>query len=396
MHLSPQDQLTKLSHGIDRLISPDLLLSQLHNAHTQKRPLRVKMGVDPTAPDIHLGHCVGLLKLRQFQDLGHTAILIIGDFTASIGDPSGRNTTRPKLDEATILANAHTYQTQAFKILRREQTEVIWNGSWFKTMSAQALLELLSRRSVSQMLQREDFKNRLEEQQPLGIHEICYPILQGWDSVMIRADVEIGGSDQLFNLLVGRDLQEQSGQPPQSIITLPLLEGTDGIKKMSKSLGNTISVNDPPKEMFGKTMSIPDALTPKWSEILFSQSIDPSIHPMESKKQLAQKIITLFHSPQAAQEAREEFERVFSKQELPNEIPQYTPSSTDLPIIKILVGIGAAPSNSEARRLIQAGAVSINQNKITDPHMLLDYTLPTLILRCGKRFYAKILPPSKL
>ncbi len=394
MHLSPQDQLTQISRGTDRLISPDLLLRQLHNAHTQKRPLRVKMGVDPTAPDIHLGHCVGLLKLRQFQDLGHTAILIIGDFTAGIGDPSGRNTTRPKLDESTILANAHTYQTQAFKILRREQTEVIWNGSWFKKMSAQALLELLSRRSVSQMLQREDFKTRLEEQQPLGIHEICYPILQGWDSVMIQADVEIGGSDQLFNLLVGRDLQEQSGQPPQSIITLPLLEGTDGVKKMSKSLGNTIRVNDTPKDIFGKTMSIPDTLTSKWSQILFGESIDPNVHPMESKKQLAQRIVTLFHSSEAAQEAREEFERVFSKHELPTEIPEYTPSSATLSITKILVEIGATSSNSEARRLIQARAVSINQNKITDPNMQLDYTLPSLILRCGKRFYAKILPPK--
>jgi tyrosyl-tRNA synthetase len=352
------------------------------------------MGVDPTAPDIHLGHCVGLLKLRQFQDLGHTAVLIIGDFTASIGDPSGRNTTRPTLDSASIQANAHTYQEQAFKILRREQTEVVWNGTWFKNMTAQALLELLSRRSVSQMLQREDFKKRLEDQQPLGIHEICYPILQGWDSVMVHADIEIGGSDQLFNLLVGRDLQEQCGQAPQSILTLPLLEGTDGTKKMSKSLGNTIAVNDPPKEMFGKTMSIPDALTAKWSEILFGHTIDPSLHPMEAKKQLAQKIITLFHSSQAAQEAREEFERVFSRGQLPTEISEFTPTSPTLPISKLLVEIGAAASNSEARRLIQAGAVSIDQNKITDPNYIPAYTAETFTLRSGKRFYAKIHRPA--
>jgi tyrosyl-tRNA synthetase len=394
MSLSPEDQLTLLSRGTEHIISPNHLLSQLQKAHKEKQPLRVKMGVDPTAPDIHLGHCVGLLKLRQFQDLGHTAILIIGDFTASIGDPSARNTTRPKLDQATIQANALTYQTQAFKILHREQTEVIWNGSWFKTMSAQALLELLSRRSVSQMLQREDFKNRLQAQQPLGIHEICYPILQGWDSVMVRADVEIGGSDQLFNLLVGRDLQEQCNQPPQSIITLPLLQGTDGTKKMSKSLGNTISVNDTPKEIFGKTMSIPDNLTPQWSQILFGHPIDPNLHPMESKKQLAQKIINLFYPAQAAQEAREEFERVFSKQQLPTQIPEYPLSSLTLPITKILVEIGATTSNSEARRLIQAGAVSINHVKITDPHLQIDFTQAPIILRCGKRFYAQILPPQ--
>ncbi|MDW8348958.1 MAG: tyrosine--tRNA ligase [Verrucomicrobiae bacterium] len=391
MHLSPEEQLAILTRGTERLISPDQLLRQLHSATTKKQPLRVKMGVDPTAPDIHLGHCVGLLKLRQFQDLGHTAVLIIGDFTASIGDPSGRNTTRPTLSRDTILANAHTYQEQAFKILRRDQTEVVWNGTWFNNMTAHTLLELLSRRSVSQILQREDFKSRLESHHPLALHEICYPLLQGWDSVMVKADVEIGGSDQLFNLLIGRDLQEQCHQPPQTIITLPLLEGTDGVHKMSKSLGNTISVNDPPKEMFGRVMSIPDPLTSRWSEILFAETPDPSLHPMEAKKRLAQKIITLFHSASAAQQAREEFERIFSLHQLPTDLPSLTPP-TPLPLTKLLVHIHAAPSNSEARRLILAGAVSINQQKITDPTTTPDYSTP-FILRCGKRFFAQIQPP---
>ncbi|MFQ3671670.1 MAG: tyrosine--tRNA ligase, partial [Verrucomicrobiia bacterium] len=273
--MHPAEQLDLLVHGTETLLSREELLKKL----SEPRPLRVKFGVDPTSPDIHLGHTVPLLKLRQFQDLGHIAILIIGDFTARIGDPTGKNSTRPMLSPEQIQHNARTYEDQAFRILDRNKTEIVWNGSWFDSMNLIDAIRLLAKKTVAQMLQRRDFKERIASGQDVMMHELQYPILQGWDSVMVRADVELGGSDQLFNLLTGRDLQQKEGQSPQVVLTLPILEGTDGTEKMSKSLGNYIGVTEPPASIFGKTMSISDDLMARWMPLLLGRPVNPDAHP---------------------------------------------------------------------------------------------------------------------
>lgn len=336
------------------------------------RLLRVKFGADPTAPDIHLGHAVALRKLRQFQELGHQVVLIIGDFTAMIGDPTGRSTTRPPLTYEEVAANAKTYTEQAFLVLEREKTEVVFNGEWLKAMAFSDVVKLNARVTLQQMLQREDFKNRVAQGQEVRLHELQYPIMQGWDSVVVRADVEIGGSDQLFNMLVGRDLQKEEGQEPQVVMTLPLLEGLDGVKKMSKSLGNYVGLTEAPKEMFGKLMSIPDALMEKYYLLVLGEVLDAALHPMEAKKQLAARCVATYHGEAAARECREDWDLRFSRRDL---------SSADLPVVTLgerhdLLGVvlqayadgfGTAPSGSEVRRLIQQGSVQLNGNKITDP-----------------------------
>lgn len=336
------------------------------------KPLRVKLGVDPTAPDIHLGHAVALRKLRQFQELGHQVVLIIGDFTATIGDPSGRSSTRPPLTHDEVLANAKTFTEQAFLVLDKDKTEIVFNGTWFKNMTFTEVVKLNARVTLQQMLQREDFKNRVAQGQEVRLHEIQYPIMQGWDSVMVRSDVEIGGSDQLFNILVGRDLQKEEGQEPQIVITLPLLEGLDGVKKMSKSLGNYVGLTEPPKEMFGKLMSIPDELMEKYYLLVLGEILDKELHPMEAKKQLAAKCVTIYHSAEAAAECREDWDTRFSKRDL---------NSVELPEVTIgerqdLLGVvqhayadafQLNPSGGDVRRLIQQGSVQLNGEKITDP-----------------------------
>src|ERR1700720_3617805 len=280
--MQPEEALAFLKQGAAQIISED----ELRNKLALGRPLRVKLGVDPTTSDIHLGHTVVLRKLRQFQDLGHQAILIIGDFTGMIGDPSGRSVTRPQLTHQEVIANAATYREQALKILDPTRTETICNGDWFRAMSFEDVIRLNSRVTLQQMLQREDFKARIDNQQPIHAHEIQYPIMQGWDSVMVRSDVELGGTDQLFNILVGRDFQKEENQPQQVVMTMPLLEGLDGVKKMSKSLGNFVGVSEPASEMFGKLMSISDELMAKYYPLLLGREIDPSAHPLEAKKQL--------------------------------------------------------------------------------------------------------------
>jgi len=381
-------QLELLIQGVETIHSKPELFQKLE----EKRPLRIKFGVDPTSPDIHLGHTVPLLKLRQFQDMGHTAVLIIGDFTARIGDPTGKNSTRPMLSEEAIRVNAKTYEEQAFHVLDRSKTEVVWNGSWFDKMTLMDTMRLLARKTVAQTLQRRDFKERMAAGQDVMMHELQYPILQGWDSVMVRSDVELGGSDQLFNLLTGRDLQQQEKQSPQVVMTLPILEGTDGVEKMSKSLGNYIGVTEEPGLMFGKAMSISDELMARWYPVLLGRALDSSAHPMEAKKQLAGEIVGRFHNKDASVAARTEFESKFSKKDLSRvELPEHQVSENPIWIVKLLQDIKACASGGDARRLIQQGGVKLNDEKITDVSVKLDIKGGE-ILQAGKKTFVKLQP----
>lgn len=373
--ISLADQLAPLLAGCAQVLSEKELQAKL----ALGRPLRVKLGVDPTAPDIHLGHTVGLTKLRQFQELGHEAILIIGDFTAMIGDPSGRSATRPHLSHDQVLEHAKTYQEQAFKILDPEKTTVRFNGEWFKGMSFEDVMRLNSRVTLQQMLQREDFRERIDKGLPVRAHEIQYPIMQGWDSVVIQADVELGGTDQLFNILVGRDLQHEEGQHQQVAIMLPILTGLDGTQKMSKSLGNAVGVSEPPSEMFGKLMSISDEQMMEYYRLLLHEAIPEGMHPMEAKKSLAARLTARYHSTADAAHARGEFELRFSKKDLESaDLPAYTPAS-DLPrdIISICADVfervlNIKKSKGDIRRLVEGGSVSWRGEKITDPKAILN------------------------
>ena len=382
--LSPEAQLEQLSRGAAQIISREELLAKLRLG----RPLNVKLGVDPTAPDIHLGFTVGLTKLRQFQDLGHQAILIIGDFTAMIGDPSGRSKARPQLTHDDVMANARTFQQQAYKILDPARTRAAFNGEWFEMMTFEQVMKLNARVTMQQMLQREDFKNRIDAGEPVHLHEIQYPIMQGWDSVMIKADVELGGTDQLFNCLVGRSLQESEGQPPQSILLLPLLEGLDGVNKMSKSLGNYVGVNEPPGEMFGKLMSISDPLMARYYTLLLGEDL-PAGHPMDAKKQLARRLVARYHDDAAAQAALDDFNTRFSKRDLINaDLPVVSfagigPDLLTLVVHAYTAGFGLTRSRSESRRLIEQGSIQLGDEKITDVKATPALT-PGAVLRLDK------------
>src|SRR5499427_8521749 len=310
--MQPDEALALLKQGSAQIINERELRDKL----ALGRPLRVKLGVDPTTSDIHLGHTIVLRKLRQFQDLGHKAILIIGDFTGMIGDPSGRSVTRPQLTHQEAIANAATYREQAFKILDPARTETVCNGDWFRTMSFEDVIRLNSRVTLQQMLQREDFRARIDKQQSIRGHEIQYPIMQGWDSVMVKADVELGGTDQLFNILIGRDFQREEGMPQQVVFLLPILEGLDGSKKMSKSLGNYVAINESPSGMFGKLMSISDELMARYYELLLRRQAPKDVHPLEAKKQLAFEIVETYHSADAAKKMRDEWNTRYSKRDL--------------------------------------------------------------------------------
>ena len=375
----------ELCRGCAEVISRDELRKKL----AAGRPLRVKLGVDPTAPDIHFGHTVSLQKLRQFQDLGHQAILIIGDFTAMIGDPSGRSATRPQLTHDEVLANAKTYQEQAFKVLDPARTEVVFNGEWFKKMNFTDVIRLNSRVTLQQMLQREDFRERMDKAQPIRAHEVQYPIMQGWDSVIIKADVELGGTDQLFNIMVGRDLQKEEGQEPQVAMMLPILEGLDGTQKMSKSLGNSVGVNETPGEMFGKVMSVSDELMARWYVLLLGCEIAKDEHPMAAKKELARALVERFHSAADAARALEEFEKRFSGRDLENaELPSFKPAVGLIDVITAAAEayaqcFGQSKSRSDVRRLVTQGSVQWRGEKVTDPKAMLDLSQPG-ILRLDK------------
>ena len=370
--MSPEQQLTALTKGCAKVLSEKELLEKLRLG----RPLRVKLGVDPTAPDIHFGHTVALEKLRQFQELGHQAVLLIGDFTATIGDPSGRSATRPPLTRDEVLVNAETYTDQAFKILDKSKTEIVHNGDWFRKMTYEEILKLNAKVTLQQMLQREDFRNRVDAGQEVRLHELQYPVMQGWDSVEIRADVELGGTDQLFNILVGRDLQKEAGQAQQVVMVMPLLEGLDGARKMSKSYGNYIGVSDPPQEMFGKLMSVSDELMARYYTLLLGEARDPSGHPMDAKKSLAEKLTARYHGEAAATAARADWDTRFSKKDLSAaELPEI--SLANLPAESTVLTLtahafksafGLEKSNGELRKqFISSGSVQLNGEKLTDP-----------------------------
>ncbi len=365
--MSPENQLAQLRQGAAQIISEPELLAKLR----ENRPLNIKLGVDPTSPDIHLGFTVALQKLRQFQDLGHQAILIIGDFTAMIGDPSGRSSARPQLSHDDVMRNAKTFQTQAYKILDPEKTRVVFNGAWFEIMPFEEVIRLNARVTIQQMMQREDFKTRYEKGVPIYAHELQYPIMQGWDSIRVEADVEIGGTDQLFNILVGRELQREEGKPQQVAFMMPLLAGLDGVQKMSKSLGNYVGVSEAPGEMFGKLMSISDELMARYYPLLLHRAV-PEGHPMEAKKELGRAIVERYHGADVATAALENFNVRFSQRDLERaDLPTFSPSAMTLEPVSLVVeafdsGFGLKKSRGDARRLIEGGSVQWRGEKITD------------------------------
>lgn len=359
------------------------------------RPLRIKLGVDPTAPDIHLGHTVAIEKLRQFQQLGHTAVLIIGDFTATVGDPTGRSTARPPITREEVLANAETYTTQAFKILDPEKTEVVYNGEWFNKMTYVEVLKLNARVTMQQMLQREDFKTRLNEGKEVRLHEIQYPIMQGWDSVMVRSDVEIGGTDQLFNILVGRDFQKEEGMPQQVVMLMPLLEGLDGVKKMSKSSGNYVGVSEPATEMVNKLMSISDELMDKYYLMLLGESRDENAHPRDAKLELARRIAARYHDEASADEAVKLWlERAAGNQESGATEVALSEFDGELTVLSLAskafeVGFNLTKSNGELKKqAIAPGAIQLNGEKLTDPNATVSVAEGD-VLRLSKKHTVK-------
>jgi len=364
--MNMRDQLARLTRGTAQIISEAELAEKL----SANRPLRVKLGVDPTSADIHLGHTVVLRKLRDFQELGHQAILIIGDFTALIGDPSGRSVTRPTITRDEVERNAKTYREQAFKILDQNRTEIVYNSSWLGKLSFEDVIRLNSEVTLQQLLQREDFRARMKSEQPIHAHEIQYPIMQAYDSVMVKADVELGGTDQLFNILLGRDLQKQNGQPQQIVLLTPILEGLDGKQKMSKSLGNYVALNDPPTEMFGKLMSISDELMARYYLLLLSRELPKTKHPLEAKKDLAAEIVATYHSRDAANKAQDEWTRRFSEKRLSEtELPTLPSQSDDLVTIVVngFAANGITKSRTEASRLIKQGSVQLDGAKLRNP-----------------------------
>ncbi|MFH0911441.1 MAG: tyrosine--tRNA ligase [Planctomycetota bacterium] len=396
---SIEEELRLLCRGAEKIYTPEELRQKLAAARAAKRPLRVKLGLDPTAPDIHLGHTVVLRKMRQFQDLGHQAVLIIGDATAKIGDPSGRNATRPPLSDEEIRANLETYLDQVRGILDLARVEVVMNSRFYSAMTFDEVMRLAGKATVARLLERDDFAKRYQGGVPISLHEFFYPLMQGWDSVMVRADVELGGTDQTFNNLVGRDLQRDAGQEPQVVLILPILRGLDGEKKMSKSLGNTIGVTDPPTEMFGKVMSLPDALMREFYVLLTDlpeTEIDRVLRgdPREAKACLGRTVVAAFHSAEAAEAADQEFTRVFSEKQLPDEVPVVSVGPellTDgtLWICRLMVHCGHAQSTSEARRLIEGGAVTLDNERVTNPKGRVS-PRNGQILKSGKRRFARL------
>ena len=392
VEMQAEKALTLLKRGAAEIISEDALREKL----TLGGPLRVKLGVDPTTADIHLGHTVVLRKLRQFQDLGHQAILIIGDFTGMVGDPSGRSVTRPQLTYDQIIANAATYREQAFKILDPARTETVCNGDWFRAMSFEEVIRLNSRVTLQQMLQREDFRARIDNQQPIRAHEIQYPIMQGWDSVMVKADVELGGTDQLFNILIGRDFQREEGLPQQVVFLLPILEGLDGTRKMSKSLGNFVGINEPAADMFGKLMSISDELMARYYEVLLGRTVPTGTHPLEAKKQLAFEIVQTYHSLAVAQKVLDEWNTRFSKRDLQQaDLPGFSIGDREPVAAVILISnvyrdvFKLDKSRSEVSRLIKQGSAEVDGAKIQDPKAFIALK-PGQILRLDRKHAVRI------
>lgn len=394
---SINEAIALLKRGADEIIQEQELIARLQRG----KPLRIKAGFDPTAPDLHLGHTVLINKLRHFQDLGHHILFLIGDFTGLIGDPTGRNVTRKPLSREEILANAKTYQEQVFRILDPDRTEVCFNSVWGEKLGAVGMIKLAARSTVARMLERDDFKKRYAANLPISIHEFLYPLMQGYDSVVMKADVELGGSDQKFNLLVGRELQREEGQEPQVILTMPILEGLDGVQKMSKSLDNYIGINEAPDQMFGKIMSVSDVLMWRYYELLSFRStadidklklvVNQGMNPRDVKIQLAEELVTRFHSKQAADAAREEFINRFRHGQMPEDMPEveYNGYTDNVSIAQILKFAGLTSSTSEASRMIDQGGVRIDGDKISDKDIRLK-TGSSYVVQVGKRKFARI------
>lgn len=393
------EQMQLIRRGVAEIVPEDELKQKLYRSIKENRPLRVKLGLDPTAPDIHLGHTVVLNKLRQFQDLGHEVHLIIGDFTGRIGDPSGKSETRKQLTEEEVQVNAATYKEQIFKVLDKDKTVIHFNSEWLMPLNLVDVLNLAGKYTVARMLERDDFEKRYKEGLPIGIHEFMYPLMQGYDSVALKADVELGGTDQKFNLLVGRNLLKEYGMEPQIALTMPILEGTDGIQKMSKSLGNYIGVNEDAYEMFGKTMSIPDELITRYFELLTmvaQEEIDTmkkamqegKSNPRDVKMRLAREIIAIYHSEEEAQKAQERFLLVFSQRDIPEDIPEVIVDEKELWLPKFLNEQGMVDSTSDGRRMIKQGAVKLNGEKCEEENVQVENAM---VIQVGKRKFIRLL-----
>jgi tyrosyl-tRNA synthetase len=400
--LTPEEQAARLAQGSEEILPQGQLVARLSLCAKEKRPLRVKQGFDPTAPDIHLGHTVGLRKLRQFQDLGHQVVLIVGDYTGMVGDPSGRSKTRPQLTPDEIERHAATYLEQFFRVIDRAPkpprlaVEMHRNGEWFSRMTFLEVMKLASEYTVARLLERDDFSKRYAAGHAIGVHELMYPLMQGYDSVAIRSDIELGGTEQKFNLLVGRALQEVHGQLPQIVMTLPIIPGLDGVQRMSKTLGNYIGVTDAPGEMFGKVMSLPDGVMSLYWRLVTDASADelartereladPSVNPMSVKKRLALWLVTMYHGAEAAERAQRDFEAQFSRREVPEDLPVWTADSAGAIGIKdLLVRSGLAKSGSDAWRAVDQGAVSVDQVRVSDRNHRQELGKP-FVLRLGRR-----------
>ncbi len=389
--MSPEEQLRIIKRGTHEVIEEDRLLEKLKRG----KPLTVKAGFDPTAPDLHLGHYVLLKKLKDFQDLGHRVIFIVGDFTAMIGDPTGRSKVRQPLSREEVLKNAETYKDQVFKVLDPDRTEILFNSSWLEKLGTKGVIELSAKYTVARMLERDDFSTRYKEGNPIHIHEFIYPLLQAYDSVAIEADVELGGTDQKFNLLVGRDIQREYGQEPQVCITLPLLVGLDGVRKMSKSYGNYVGITEDPRTMFGKIMSLSDELMWEYFGTLTDTSEKEIVrmksewHPMEAKKHLAELLVSLFHDRESALGAREWFEKTYSRREFPEDAPLVEVEKDRISALDLLTALRAVGSRNEGRRIIQSGGLKVNFEKVTDPHHTLQIE-GELKVQVGKKKFFRV------
>ncbi|WP_157729415.1 tyrosine--tRNA ligase [Tumebacillus algifaecis] len=393
-------QLATIRRGAVEIIPEDELKAKLKKALTKGKPLHIKLGLDPSAPDIHLGHTVVLQKMRQFQDLGHHVTIIIGDYTGMIGDPTGKSETRKQLTPEQVKENAQTYVTQLYKVLDQQKTSIRYNSEWLAPMNFADVIGLAAKTTVARMLERDDFEKRYNSQQPISLHEFFYPLMQGYDSVALECDVELGGTDQKFNLLMGRMLQKEYGKEQQIILTMPLIEGLDGVQKMSKSLGNYIGIDEAPNEMYGKTMSIPDELMAKYYELvtdLPTEEVEAikrgfasgELHPRDLKMRLGREIVRMYHGEEAAQAAEENFKTIFQKRALPTDIPEVTVEAGTVWVVKLLVDLGMAPSNGEARRLVQQGGVKINEEKVDAADAQIELA-DGMVIQAGKRKFAKI------
>lgn len=400
MFKSVEEQLSVIKRGAVDIIPEEDLVRKLERSIQQNKPLKIKLGCDPSKPDLHIGHAVVLRKLAQFQELGHTAILVIGDFTGMIGDPSGKNKTRPPLSLEETRENGKSYFEQASKILHKEKTQIKYNSDWLGKMSFADVVKLTSKYTVARILERDDFEKRYHNNEPISLHEFLYPMAQAMDSVALEADVELGGTDQRFNLLVGRDIQREFNQEPQVILTMPVLEGTDGVQKMSKSLNNYIGFTDPAKEMFGKIMSIPDTMIFKYFELATTVSLneleavktelaDSKTNPSLLKRRLAREIIAIYHSRQAAVEAEADFDRIFKNKSIPDDIPLFKIHADDFPLVKLLTESKLVDSGNEARRQIQQGAVSVNNEKVKDEKLIVRLN-EAVVIKVGKRKFLKV------